>query len=88
MDLVPTANAPNNETGQANASVMIWSLFGPDNEHRERLDGLNDRPRALFIPNDLLPCVPPNPTKGCATRLYLRMGEVSSRDTAVSHNAL
>lgn len=34
MDLVPTANAPNNETGQANGSVMIWSLFGPDKEHR------------------------------------------------------
>lgn len=27
MDLVPTANAPNYKTGQANASVMIWSVL-------------------------------------------------------------
>lgn len=74
MDLVPTANAPNNETGQANASVMIWSLFGPDKEHGERLDGLKHRQRALFIPNDLSPCMPPNPTEG---RLH---GQAASQD--------
>lgn len=49
--------------GKQNAGVMIWSLFGPDKEHREWLDGLNDRPRALFIPDDPLPSVPPNPAE-------------------------
>lgn len=47
-------------------------------KNTERLDGLNGRPRALFIPKDLLPCVPPNPIEG---RPHLRAGEVSSKPT-------
>lgn len=43
-------------------------------KHAERLDGLNDRPRALFIPKDPSPCVPPNPTEG---KPHLGAAEVS-----------
>lgn len=57
---------------------------GPDNEHREWLDGLNNKSRALFIPNDLLSCLPPNPTEGCTLVWETCPEEVELRLTMLS----